>query len=473
MKKIVAIMISVFMIVSAMTGLSAFAAGEDYTATKDWGINQESGKFEISSVGDFIAFNVNALTNNYYQGKEVIITNDIIFNPNWDASTKSEQGVEYTWTPMTNFKGVLDGQGHTISGFYVKGTDNFQGIFATTGGPATFKNLKIMNTYIQSDAAKNHHGGLVGQVKGGSAIFENIYSEAIVGYTSSDTTKASSNVGGFVGVASSETTFNNCVFAGEVEAKIRAAGFVGNLGSLSVLTDCVNMGKITVLDNDEAAGFLGRVNADAYLTRCFNAGEINATGNLVSAFAVLYQFQSLKNVVCEDSWYLTASSTKSLCCTENADNQKFSVTVVYTDGEGAGTGGAYKCTAGAEAGTTSVAVQNLISSIDTIEAFINKPGMVGWCVADGKVMLKTMATMIGANVTAEGPTEIEDENDEYESTESNEDTEDTDSATTPKETTAETAEEEKSGCGSAIGFATVSIIAVACGVGIVVRKRDE
>ena len=55
------------------------------------------------------------------------------------------------WTPIggskKKYNGTFDGQGHTISGLYVKATSTYTGLFAAVQKGATVKNLKLINSY--------------------------------------------------------------------------------------------------------------------------------------------------------------------------------------------------------------------------------------------------------------------------------------------------------------------------------------
>ncbi len=76
-------------------------------------------------------------------------------------------GISYN--PSGTFKGVLDGNGHTISNLTVK--DGKGGLFVTISG-ATIKNLAIVNATIASNA---NQSGIIASTTGGANTIENVF----------------------------------------------------------------------------------------------------------------------------------------------------------------------------------------------------------------------------------------------------------------------------------------------------------
>lgn len=69
------------------------------------------------------------------------------------------------WTPMVDFSGIFDGQGHTISGLFYSG--NSAGFFASLTGVATVKRLNINDSYF---AADDYAGGFAALAFGEDSI---------------------------------------------------------------------------------------------------------------------------------------------------------------------------------------------------------------------------------------------------------------------------------------------------------------
>ena len=91
-----------------------------------------------------------------FTGKYFKLTADIdLAGINWNpiGSMTGDHG---------SFKGVFDGDNHTISNLYVEQAGNGLGLFARTAGNAEINNLKLVNVTIKSTDNSNYLGGLVG-----------------------------------------------------------------------------------------------------------------------------------------------------------------------------------------------------------------------------------------------------------------------------------------------------------------------
>lgn len=123
------------------------------------------------------------------------------------------------WTPMMNFSGTFDGQGHTISGLYYSG--NNAGFFASLSG-AKIKNLRITDSYFE---AENKVGSLAANISGTTTI-EGYQFIGIINTNGSET-----NAGGVIGSisASSELTLFNVIVEGTVVPNIKnsSGGVIG------------------------------------------------------------------------------------------------------------------------------------------------------------------------------------------------------------------------------------------------------
>lgn len=81
------------------------------------------------------------------------------------------------WNPIGSmtgdhgsFKGVFDGDGHTISNLNVNEAGNGLGLFARTAGNAVIKNLTLNNVHVESTNNSNYVGGLVGNAYASTQI---------------------------------------------------------------------------------------------------------------------------------------------------------------------------------------------------------------------------------------------------------------------------------------------------------------
>ena len=233
-----------------------------------------------------------------FKNKMVYLLDDIEINKveegtlaAWKAGTGT---LPISWTPIgigEAFDGVLDGREHTISGIYMKVTNNTNtsrwtgyGLFARTGYNSTVKNFSLVDSYFQIYDANGiangpgyiaNLGSIVGYHHG---YMYNVYSDAtivsnrrqvggIMGYSNSrdvDTvwyagkisvdTAHGREVGGIVGVMDSNNTFENILFTGEIthnadRADMGIGGIIGITYSTSACTptlkNVIAAGKIT------------------------------------------------------------------------------------------------------------------------------------------------------------------------------------------------------------------------------------
>ena len=103
-----------------------------------------------------------------FAGKYFKLTSDIdLSGINWNpiGSMTGDHG---------SFKGVFDGDGHTISNLYVEQAGNGLGLFAYTTGNAVIKNLKLENVTVKSNNNSNYVGGLIGDAFASTKI-ENVH----------------------------------------------------------------------------------------------------------------------------------------------------------------------------------------------------------------------------------------------------------------------------------------------------------
>ena len=249
------------------------------------------GNYLLGNASDLIAFS--SLVNEGTVEAAAFLTTDI-----------NMSGQE--WAGITGYKGVFDGQGHTIS--------NLAGpLFLTTSGGVTILNLTLagsINTggeeaigafvgshitgvFTMSSCVNKTEliatnatnvGGIVGYLNpGGVSYITDCKNEAdIVGNAS---------VGGLVGYfyynASDKALFmDNCTNTGDITATGNAVGgIVGNAYGRLEATGGFNSGTITSQEGDHVGGFFGE--ATRYLksiTNFYNTAAItgnNAVGGII------------------------------------------------------------------------------------------------------------------------------------------------------------------------------------------------
>lgn len=155
------------------------------------------------------------------------------------------------WQPIGSthkaaFKGILDGNGKTISGLWIKrpSTENV-GFFGYTIA-ATIKNLKIVATTIEG---KNNVGGISGS---GSDT-------TISGCTFSGSVSGESYIGGYVGKSDAVMKLSNDIATVTVTGTgDYVGGFIGHNDRNSIISGCVlHDGNIT--GSNYVGGFYGAI----------------------------------------------------------------------------------------------------------------------------------------------------------------------------------------------------------------------
>lgn len=214
-----------------------------------------------------------------------------------DASNNIEKSWEpigsYDSYPNKAYKGVFDGNGHTISNLYIKVQRQGVGFFGCASGSiknitfdnaqventgndsnysmtgivvgagfATLQNLKTLNNCSVKSGAKSL-GGIAGNAKNCSNLENNA---TVIGVY---------EVGGIVGVVNSNATLSSCVNNGMVTENRsgRCGGIVGSLYKYTI-EDCANYGNVT--GTKEIGGIVGYAYGNSTIKRTLSSGDITS-----------------------------------------------------------------------------------------------------------------------------------------------------------------------------------------------------
>ena len=159
-----------------------------------------------------------SMVNNGNPGISGKLTADIELNDidgweNWGNTPPAN-----SWTPIGNyFTGTFDGQGHTISGLYIIGSDYsiyYAGLFGSLEG-GTVENVGVTKSYIQGSG---YTGGIVGFMHSGT--IRNCYCTGIV--------RCQRYGGGIAGMSYGyDITIENCYFAGRISSESVYSDVIG------------------------------------------------------------------------------------------------------------------------------------------------------------------------------------------------------------------------------------------------------
>lgn len=204
----------------------------------------------INNKNDFIEFIKKIANGNTYEGKNIILNNDIDLN---------NENLEKYWPSSLStsvFKGNFNGNGKTISNLTISSSGNRVALFRTTGENVVIENLKLKNVNIKGTDNKKGYATLVGYADG-RLIVNNveIINGEITGYKF---------VAGIVGEARENTKVNilNCTNRANITSTdTDAGGIIGNTGNYYVY-NCLNTGNITA-NRGAAGGISGYSGSDS------------------------------------------------------------------------------------------------------------------------------------------------------------------------------------------------------------------
>lgn len=269
----------IFADVSArLTALAASAANESaWNGTTVEPGKDASGVYQIGTAEElaWLAAEINNSSNNS-QSYSAVLTADIDlgYRP-WRPI-----GCYVDWQNNHPYRGVFDGQGHTVSGLYVTALSNgYAGLFGYTSGSTTIKNLTVEGEIRLEDVSTTakHIGGIVGEA---NAKLERCVSRVRIsaaGFGTRDTCA----VGGIAGKLSGAMT--DCRFEGSIDITCKRGGayISGGVGGLAgnaaggALTRCVNTGAVTVDKGTGVGGIAGITSREVTFTQCANTGHIS------------------------------------------------------------------------------------------------------------------------------------------------------------------------------------------------------
>ena len=256
------------------------------------GSGTEADPFQISEVGHLVLLHEmlkkeEAETNfddTYVKGY-YILTADIALNDTADFANWNTTAPEYGWEPigaglaLNSFAGVLDGNGHKISGMFMdvdgvqtESAKDYYGLFAELKG--TVKNLTIENSYMRASGGVTEVGTIAGHTY--EAIIDNCNVDSVIELYSANNVGGVTGNGGTISNSSYKGTISQlddsfvhiggisgtnkdvistCEFSGTLNGKGHTGGIVGYGANVK---DSVNKGAVF---GETAGGISGRIYA--------------------------------------------------------------------------------------------------------------------------------------------------------------------------------------------------------------------
>ena len=189
---------------------------------------------EISNAADLRAF-ADAVNNdgNNFAGKVVVLTDDIDLN--------NEEWTPIGQTGATEFKGVFDGQGHTIRNLYINNTDTSAytstGLFGWIESHGD-ESVTVKNVTIDGANVSGHHyvGVIVGYVYG---TVENCHViNATVSNTSANEDANGDKTGTIAGYVGEDAKITDCTAKDSTVSTGRDGGQIVGAAKASTVVNC-------------------------------------------------------------------------------------------------------------------------------------------------------------------------------------------------------------------------------------------
>lgn len=278
------------------------------------GDGTEKNPYRITKAEELLYFSaiVNGMLNDVAKNEEA----HAVLDNNIDLSTVCSEKLG-SWVPIgllpNRFKGVFDGQNHTIKNIYMDGNSyEGQGLFGCMKN-AVIKNVILGPGHISSKGVSV--GGIVG-VGSGSIInchnYANVFS----------TNKFN---GGIIGYLSSNSTIERCHNEGEItsttsnRSRFGVGGIAGAVYQDSKVKDCYNLGNIKGYSS-RVGGIVGSAE-NCHVENCYSYADVvsvpNDYGGGLCAIAPSYPYTVVEHCYYYNKLDNGQSQQKSMMCTEH------------------------------------------------------------------------------------------------------------------------------------------------------------
>lgn len=199
-----------------------------------------------------------------FEGITIKLARDLIFNEGTveEYLVNSNKHEIIGINSGYEFKGIFDGQGHTISGAYIKCTTSaVKGLFGGLGNNAVIKNLTLENCYSGGPTAadKNTLGILAARVIGRNVLISNV---KVISSVLTEDSIAFNQIGGLIGRVdgTGSVTLENCEVNGKMNFGThgtKCGGLIGAVltGGKATITNCKVTMDITC--KNYAGGLVG------------------------------------------------------------------------------------------------------------------------------------------------------------------------------------------------------------------------
>jgi hypothetical protein len=258
-----------------------------------------NGYIPIGTYSEFQLINANATTRTGKYKQEADLD---LLDLEWTPIGKYGSDISLT------FKGLFDGDNHTIANLKITGNNDNVGLFGyiyRSSDTATIQNVNIISGAVSG-------GSKVGSVCGASA---SAYSSIINCSNASSVSGSGNYVGGVCGDAS-YSIITDCSNTGSV----MGVGYIGGVcghSSYSTITDCSNTNSVIGTGNyvGGVCGYFYDYSSDYYysITGCSNIGSISGSSS-VGGICGYFGDHSSTIIACSNTGSVSGSSNVGGIC---------------------------------------------------------------------------------------------------------------------------------------------------------------
>ena len=262
-RSILSVLLAALLLVTSTPLTPAFAGGGGVSLQSESaegrvlaGTGTEGDPYQIATANDLREF-ADKVNNQNKASAWAILTADI------DLSGICSEESGTSWIPIgsdsSRYSGTFNGDGHTISGLYIKNTSSdtdYQGLFGYVDTGGTVQNLTVSGTV----SGINFVGGIAGQ--NGGRITDCAFSGSVSGV---------GPVGGVVGQNSGNV--ENCYNTGTVTGSAGLVGGVVGFNGSGIVTNSYNTGAVS--GGEEVGGVVGYNYSGGSVTNSYNTGDVS------------------------------------------------------------------------------------------------------------------------------------------------------------------------------------------------------
>lgn len=209
------------------------------------------------------------------------------------------------WQPIGKsgefrYRGVFDGQNHSISGIYINSTNLFIGFFGVSCG--TIQNLTIKDSFIYGN---NEVGGICGFANNSNLI--NCHNYASV--------SGDCYVGGITGQLLG--TITNCSNAGAV---IGNSGYIGGITGFQQgsVENCSNLAPVTskTTTKNVSIGGISGILFSGSTKNCYNTGQITTEYSMgqINQGSIIGESSSSSSISIANCYYQSGTAPQGIGC---------------------------------------------------------------------------------------------------------------------------------------------------------------